>query len=90
MVHQELFSDDVLTAFENLLVWYAQHVGGETPVEDVLGILLSESTVPIRLPPNAVEALVEAHELGADDSLGTLLERVRRDGGLRLRGGGDD
>lgn len=85
VVHQELFSDDVLTTFENLLVWYAQHVGGDTPVEDVLGILLAESTAPIRLPPDTVEAILEAHDLADTDPISALLEQVRRDGGLRLR-----
>lgn len=87
-VRQELFSDDVITTFENLLVWYAQHVGGDTPVEDVLGILLAESTAPIRLHPNAVRAIAEAHGLDGDDQLSDLFDVVRRQGGLRFRSTG--
>lgn len=85
VVRQELFSDDVLTTFENLLVWYAQQVGGDTPVEDVLGILLAESTVPVRLPPDAVEAITESYGLDSDDRLADLIEAIQRDGGLRFR-----
>lgn len=85
VVRQELLSDDVITTFENLLVWYAQHVGGDTPVEDVLGILLAESTTPVRLPPNTVRALAESYGLDEDDRLGELYAIVDRDGGLRFR-----
>ena len=90
VVQQELFSNDVITTFENLLVWYAQHVGGDTPVEDVLGILLAESTTPVRLPLNAARAVVEGHGVGEDDTVGDLLEAVRRDGGLRFPAADDD
>lgn len=84
VVHQELFSNDVITTFENLLVWYAQHVGGDTPVEDVLGILLAESTAPIRLPPNTLEAVVTKKGLTSENTIADLLEAVRQDGGLRF------
>lgn len=84
VVRQELLSDDVITTFENLLVWYAQHVGGDTPVEDVLGILLAESTAPVRLPPNTVRAFASTHGLDGDDRLEELYAIVDRDGGLRL------
>lgn len=84
VVRQELFSNDVITTFENLLVWYAQHVGGDTPVEDVLGILLAESTTPIRLPPNAVEAITDAYGVDDGDTIADLHEVVHREGGLRF------
>ena len=84
VVRQELFSNDVITTFENLLVWYAQHVGGDTPVEDVLGILIAQSTAPIRLPPNAVESITRANGVEPSDSIADLFEVVRRDGGLRF------
>lgn len=84
VVRQELFSNDVITTFENLLVWYAQHVGGDTPVEDVLGILIAQSTTPIRLPPNAVEAITRAYDVDSDDTIAELLEVVQREGGLRF------
>lgn len=88
VVHQELFSNDVITTFENLLVWYAQHVGGDTPVEDVLGILLAESTAPIRLPPNALDPIIDAIGVEPEDSVADLLEVVRRDGGLQFPSSG--
>lgn len=84
VVHQELFSNDVIATFENLLVWYAQHVSGDTPVEDVLGILLAESTTPIRIPPDAVEAITRAYGLDDEDTVAELHDVVHREGGLRF------
>lgn len=84
VVRQELFSNDVITTFENLLVWYAQHVGGDTPVEDVLGILVAQSTTPIRLPPNAVAAITRAYGVDDEDTIADLHEVVHREGGLRF------
>lgn len=83
VVRQELFSNDVIATFENLLVWYAQHVGGDTPAEDVLGILLAESGTPIRLPPDTIEAITEGYGLERGDRVADLHEAVRREGGLR-------
>lgn len=89
VVRQELFSNDVITTFENLLVWYAQHVGGDTSVEDVLGILLAESTAPIRLPPDAVVAITRAYGVDDTDTIADLHEHVQREGGLRFPAGND-
>lgn len=80
---QELFSNDVVTTFENLLVWYSQHVGGDTPVEEALGLLLVESTVPVRYPTGTVQSLVSAYDLEPDDSIEDLLVAVG-DGGVRF------
>ena len=85
IVRQELLSDDVTATFENLLVWYAQHVGGDTPVEDVLGILLARSRAPIRVPPNAVRDIAGAYGLEGTDRLEDLFAAIDRDGGLRFR-----
>lgn len=84
VAHQELYSDDVVTTFESLLTWYAQHVSRETPVEEVLAILLLESNVPVRFPPEIVEAVVEEEGLTAEDSVAALVSAVRESGGVRL------
>lgn len=80
---QELFSNDVVTTFENLLVWYSQHVGDDTPVEEALGILLVESTVPVRYPAGTVQSLVSAYDLEPDDSIEDLFKAVG-DRGIRF------
>lgn len=79
-----LFSNDVVTTFENLVVWYATHAGSDTPVEDVLGILLMESNLSIRFPPESIQAFARAHGLDGDDSLEDLFDVAREAGGIRF------
>lgn len=78
--HHTLLTNDVVTAFENLVRWYARHAGGDTPIEEVLGILLSESSTTIEFPPSAMQSLVAAHDLDRSDSIGQLLDSVDRRG----------
>lgn len=74
--HQQLFSDDVGTVFDGLLLWYAQQLDRETPVEDVLGILLLESNVRIRFPVRAFTSILKRHGLGADDTISDFFDAV--------------
>lgn len=76
-VDQEtLYSNDIVTTFENLLVWYAQRAGGDTPVEEVLGILLLEASVPISFPPRTIKEFVAQYELSRSDTIGDLLAGI--------------
>ncbi|WP_181684796.1 DUF7500 family protein [Halorhabdus salina] len=77
---RRMMSNDVVTIFESLILWYAQHIDSETPVEEILGILLTESNVPISYPTERLSHLVKSHDLGPNDSIGELLERVDEDG----------
>lgn len=79
---QELFSNDVVTTFENLLVWYSQHVGEDTSVEEALGILLVESTVPVRYPASTIHALVRTYGLEPQDTIQELLDSIDESGVL--------
>ena len=72
----QVVSNDVVTSFESLLIWYAQHVGGGTPVEDVLGILLAESSVSVRYPVRTLTGLLKRYDIDRDDSIGDLIEAV--------------
>ncbi|WP_049936756.1 DUF7500 family protein [Haloplanus natans] len=72
----QVVSNDVVTSFESLLIWYAQHVGGGTPVEDVLGILLAEANVSVRYPVRTLTGLLKRYDLDRDDSIGDLIEAV--------------
>jgi hypothetical protein len=72
----QVVSNDVVTSFESLLIWYAQHVGGGTPVEDVLGILLAESNVSVRYPVRTLTGLLKRYDLDRDDSIDDLIEAV--------------
>ena len=82
-----LFSNDVVTTFENLVVWYAHHAGGDTPVEDVLGILMVESNLSVRFPAESLEAFAESHGLDGEDSLDSLFGVARETGGIRFSSG---
>jgi len=83
-----LYSNDVVTTFENLVSWYAHHAGGDTPVEDVLGLLLLESNLSVRFPVESLVAFAEDHELEESDSLAALFEAARESGGITFRPGG--
>jgi len=73
---QRLVSNDIVTVFESLMLWYARQIDGSTPVEEVLGILLSESNVPVRYPPESLKRLVRTTQLSPDDTIADLVEAV--------------
>lgn len=81
---RRMASNDVVTIFESLMLWYAQQVDNDTPVEEILGILLMESNVPVRYPPKSVRNLVKSTGLGPDDTIADLLRAVQEDDGLQL------
>jgi hypothetical protein len=80
--HQQLATDDIAAAFDGLLVWYAQQVSEGTPVDEALGILLSESSVQIRYPTERLIAYLETHDLGPDDTIRDLVDTVTEEDGL--------
>jgi len=77
-------SNDLITVFESLMLWYAQQVDSGMPVEEVLGILLMESNVPVRYPPESVKNLIRSTDLGPEDSIADLLEAVQDRDGVQL------
>jgi pyruvate/2-oxoglutarate dehydrogenase complex dihydrolipoamide acyltransferase (E2) component len=81
---QRMVSNDVVTIFESLVMWYAQQIDRNTPVEEVLGILLMEANVPVRYPPDAIVRTLESTDLSPEDSIADLLEEIREDEGLQL------
>lgn len=80
---QQTVSNDIVTVFESLMLWYARQVDADTPVEEVLGILLSESNVPVNYPPSSIQTLVQAEGLSPEDSIADLLAAVGEDGGVQ-------
>jgi len=81
---RRLVSNDVVTSFESLVLWYAQQIDADTPVEEVLGILLLESNVPVRYPPRSLKRLVKSSNLGPEDSIADLVAAVEADDGVDL------
>lgn len=80
---QQTVSNDIVTVFESLMLWYARQIDSNTPVEEVLGILLSESNVPVRYPPSSLHALVRSTDLSPNDSIADLLATVGDDDGVQ-------
>ena len=80
----QVVSNDVVTSFESLLIWYAQHVGGGTPVEEVLGILLAESNVSVRYPVGTLTGLLKRYDLDRNDSIGHLIDAVSDEDAVAL------
>ena len=81
---RQMVSNDVVTIFESLVLWYAQQIDGKTPVEEVLGILLMEANVPVRYPPASLQRLLESTDLSPDDSIADLIAAVGDEDGFRL------
>jgi hypothetical protein len=81
---RRMASNDVVTIFESLVLWYAQQIDNDTPVEEVLGILLMESNVPVRYPPQSLKKLVKSTGLGPEDTIADLLAAVDEDDGVTL------
>ncbi|WP_248516434.1 DUF7500 family protein [Salinarchaeum laminariae] len=80
--HHTIHSDDVTMTFNNLLLWYARTVDGDLPPGAVIGILLSDASVPVQFPVKALEQFVMDQGLSTEDSIADLLEAVRDDGGI--------
>jgi len=84
-VHQRrMVSNDVVTIFESLVLWYAQQIDSTTPVEEVLGILLMEANVPVRYPAASLQRLVRTTDLSPEDSIADLVEAVGDEDGFRI------
>jgi len=79
---RRMMSNDVVTIFESLILWYAQHIDSDTPVEEILGILLTETNVPITYPPETLARVLKTTDLGPEDTIGDLLAEI--DDGFEL------
>lgn len=84
VVRHRMVSNDVVTTFETLMLWYARQVGGDTPVEETLGILLAESEMPIQYPTKSLKGMLNKYDLSTDDSIADLVDAVNDAGGLSL------
>lgn len=81
---QRMVSNDVVTIFETLVMWYAQQIDRNTPVEEVLGLLLVEANVPIKFPEASLKRTLKNEGLSPDDSISDLLSVVRENDGLEM------
>ena len=81
---RRMVSNDVVTIFESLVTWYGQQIDRNTPVEEVLGILLMEANVPVRYPPDAVKRALKNAGMSPDDSIAEFVEQVEDSEGFQL------
>lgn len=81
---RRLVSNDVVTIFESFALWYAQQLDQDTPVEQVLGILLAESSVPVRYPAKSLRRLLDSTDLESEDSVADLIAAVEAQDGFQL------
>jgi hypothetical protein len=81
---QRLKSNDIVTVFETLMLWYGRQMDGSTDVQDVLGILLSESNVPVKYPPGSIKTLARSAGLSPDDSIADLIDAIDDRDGAKL------
>ncbi|MFT4922220.1 MAG: hypothetical protein ACI8XM_001433 [Haloarculaceae archaeon] len=84
VTQRRMASNDLVTIFESLILWYAQQVDSDTPVEEILGILLMEANVPIRYPPESLKELVKSSGLEPDDTIADLVAAVDEEDGVKL------
>ncbi|TKR26496.1 flagella cluster protein [Natronomonas salsuginis] len=80
-VRHRTVSDDVIATFENLVRWYAGHVTDGTPPDEVVDILLRESTFETAETPNLAK-LLERHDLDRTDSIDDLVAAIREESTL--------
>ena len=78
--HRRMVSNDVVTIFESLVLWYAQQIDSNTPVEEVLGILLMEANVPVRYPTASLQRVLDSTDLEPEDSIADLAAAIEDDG----------
>jgi hypothetical protein len=77
-VRHRTVSDDVIGTFENLVRWYAGHVTDGTPADEVVEILLRESSFQTDETPNLAK-LLKAHDLDRTDSIEALVAAIREE-----------
>ncbi|MFO7925824.1 MAG: DUF7500 family protein [Halobacteriota archaeon] len=80
-VRHRTVSDDVIATFENLVRWYAGHVTDGTPPDEVVDILLRESTFETEETPNLAD-LLERHDLDSTDPIDDLVDAIREESGV--------
>ncbi|RQG93606.1 DUF7500 family protein [Natrarchaeobius chitinivorans] len=75
-VRHRTSSDDVVGTFNNLVLWYAQHVATETPTQRTASLLIERSEFAPPLSPVQLRQAARKHGLDRSSSLGELLEAI--------------
>ncbi|RQG99160.1 DUF7500 family protein [Natrarchaeobius oligotrophus] len=75
-VRHRTTSDDPVGTFNNLVLWYAQHVATETPTQRTATLLLAKSEFSPPLSPSQVRRAARRHGLTRSSTIGELLEAI--------------
>lgn len=73
-VRHRTASNDVVASFENLLRWYARNVTDETPTDEVIEILLTESN--FTSSSSNLADLLDSHDLDESNSIAELVDAI--------------
>ncbi len=75
-VRHRTTSDDVVGTFENLILWYAQHVATNTPTQRTATLLLDRSEFSAPLSPAQIRRTAKRHGLTRSSTIGDLLDAL--------------
>lgn len=75
-VRHRTTSDDVVGTFDNLVMWYSQHVAKETPTQRTASLLLERSEFSAPLSPEEIKRTAKRHGLTRSSTIGDLLDAL--------------
>ena len=75
-VRHRTTSDDVVGTFDNLVLWYAQHVATNTPTQRTVRLLLDRSEFSAPLSPAQIRRTAKRHGLTRSSTIGDLLDAL--------------
>lgn len=73
-VRHRTVSNDVVASFENLVRWYARNVTDDSPTDEVIEILLTESE--FTSSSSNLADLLDSHQLDESDSIADLVDAI--------------
>lgn len=82
--HRQVVSNDIVAAFEALLMAVTRDIDDDAPPGMVLGILLTEANVDVRYPDARIVQLLEQYDLGPTDTIADLVNAAGDEGEFRL------
>ncbi len=75
-VRHRTTSDDVVGTFDNLVLWYAQHVATNTPTQRTATLLLDRSEFSPPASPGQIRRTAKRHGLTRSSTIGDLLDAL--------------
>lgn len=75
-VRHRTTSDDVVGTFDNLVLWYAQHVATETPTQRTASLLFDRSEFSAPVSSNDIKRTAKQHGLTRSSTIGDLLDAL--------------